>query len=242
MPSLTRFNESFTLFLMIICIGVMPLVFIYLIINHINIYQKHKFNTRYGSLFEDVDLRTKWQAAFYFVYCLRRIVFILVVFTMGHISGIQLLFINLMNLAILVYTGYNYPLKTKFANRLEMFNELFVCFITLHMYFFTDWVLDKNNQTDKDVQYNYGIMMNYFLSYYIYCNIWIILWHNIRTYCLIVLKYSRLFRYTFCEWGVEIPELKHHHKDALDSIMRINDHLYNFKQKKLIEPHFNELP
>ena len=41
---------------------------------------------------------------------------------------------------------------------------------------------------------------------------------------------------------MEIPELKHQHKDPLDSIMRLNHHMYNFRQKKLIEPHFNELP
>jgi hypothetical protein len=31
------------------------------------------------------------------------------------------------------------------ANRLEMANELSVCFISFHYYFFTDWVLDANN-------------------------------------------------------------------------------------------------
>jgi len=79
--------------------------------------------------------------------------------------------INFSNLAMLIYVGYNNSLLGKFSNRLEMFNELMVCFITFHMYFFTDWVLGKNGQPDKDVQYNYGIMMNCFIVFYIYVNV-----------------------------------------------------------------------
>jgi len=72
---------------------------------------------------------------------------------------------------MLIYVGYNNSLLGKFANRLEQFNEIMVSFITFHMYFFTDWVLDKNGQPDKDVQYNYGIMMNCFIVFYIYVNV-----------------------------------------------------------------------
>jgi len=72
---------------------------------------------------------------------------------------------------MLIYVGYNDSLLGKFANRLEMFNELMVCFITFHMYFFTDWVLGKSGQPDKDVQYNYGILMNCFIVFYIYVNV-----------------------------------------------------------------------
>ena len=161
--------------------------------------------TRYGSLFEDVDLRTRWQAAFYFIFVMRRIIFVTICFKMTSLSGIQLLLINLLNLCILVYTGQNYPLKGWLANRLEMFNELSVCFISFHMYFFTDWVLDDHAQVNRDLQYNYGIMMNCFVGYYIYVNLCIIIYYNIRGYCLIVLKYTRLLRFKLCDWGVEHP-------------------------------------
>lgn len=38
----------------------MPLLFIYLLMNNINMYQMHKFQSRYGNLFEDIELRSKW--------------------------------------------------------------------------------------------------------------------------------------------------------------------------------------
>ena len=59
--------------------------------------------------------------------------------------------IEYLNLAILIYTGQNYPLIGKFRNRLECFNELSVCIITFHYVLYTDYVLNKNNETDRDV-------------------------------------------------------------------------------------------
>lgn len=99
--------------------------------------------------------------------------------------------LNYMNLAILIYVGYNAPFVDKYQNRLEMFNELSVCCITLHMYFFTDWVLDKNAMPDEDVQFNYGILMNCFLAYYIYCNIWNIISFTFRRYYLFAIRMYR---------------------------------------------------
>ena len=81
---------------------------------------------------------------------------------------------------MLIYVGYNSSFIEKWANRLEMFNEISVCYISFHMYFFTDWVLGPNNQPDKDVQYNYGIMMNCFITYYIYVNLMVILYYTVK--------------------------------------------------------------
>jgi len=71
------------------------------------------------------------------------------------------------------------------------------------MYFFTDWVLDKNNQADKDLQYNYGIMMNCLITYYIYVNLWVIIYYTFRVYMNLVIKLKIYFRFYFCEWGIE---------------------------------------
>ena len=123
-------------------------------------------------------------------------------------GAIQLMFINFSNLAMLIYIGYNDSLIGKFANRLEMFNEIMVCFISFHMYFFTDWVLDKNNQPDKDLQYRYGISMNCFITYYIYTNLLIICYYTFKTYWLIWLKWSRIYRMKWFGLGRK-PKVSH---------------------------------
>jgi len=91
------------------------------------------------------------------------------------------------------------------------------------MYFFTDWVLDKNGQPDKDVQYNYGIMMNCFITYYIYVNVFVILYYTLSSYWLGSVKYYRVFRFELCGFGssrqrpVEAPR---NQKDKLSRVMR----------------------
>ena len=118
------------------------MIFLYVLKHNINMYQMNKFRNRNGNLFEDIDLRSKWQAAFYLVFIVRRIIFVSIVFFVSTLSAIQLLLINLLNLCMLIYVGHNNSLLGKLSNRLEMFNELFVCYISFHMYFFTDWVLN----------------------------------------------------------------------------------------------------
>jgi hypothetical protein len=196
-------NENISIILLVICLVIIPLVFMYLLSNNINMYQYHKFQSRYGNLFEDVQLRNKWQAAFYLFFIIRRIIFVTIVFSLTTLSGIQLMCINYSNLVMLIYVGYNSCLIGRWANRLEMFNELSVCFISFCMYFFTDWVLDKNNQIDKDVQYNYGILMNCLITYYIYVNLWVILYYTFKVYTSMLIKCKNYFRFFFCEWGIE---------------------------------------
>tara|TARA_B110000285_G_scaffold208433_1_gene248635 strand:- start:252 stop:812 length:561 start_codon:yes stop_codon:yes gene_type:complete len=145
-----KFKHGFTkdglyaTIMLFICLVITPIQFLYYLKHSINMHQRLKFINRYGSLFEDVELRSKWSAAFYLVFIFRRIIFVYLIFKVDGSSSLQLLFLNWMNLIILIYVGINYPLGDKYQNRLEMFNELSVCFITFHMYFFTDYVLDKN--------------------------------------------------------------------------------------------------
>ena len=53
-------NENVSIVLLVICLVIIPFVFMYLLSNNINMYQQHKFKSRYGNLFEDVHLRNKW--------------------------------------------------------------------------------------------------------------------------------------------------------------------------------------
>ena len=80
-------------------------------------YQNHKFSSGYGSLFEGVDLRTKWSAAFYLIFMLRRILMVIIAFEAPQYDAIQLMYLMFLNLAILIYTGYNFPLEGLNRNR-----------------------------------------------------------------------------------------------------------------------------
>ena len=94
-------------------------------------------------MFDGVKLESKWTASFYLIFIIRRLIFVIMCFGLDNYSGLTLVLLCLMNLAMLIYVGIVEPLIERRFNRLEIFNELFVCFITFHMCFFTDWVLDE---------------------------------------------------------------------------------------------------
>tara|TARA_B110000285_G_C14536058_1_gene342867 strand:+ start:28 stop:237 length:210 start_codon:yes stop_codon:yes gene_type:complete len=68
-------------------------------------YQSHKFTSRYGSLFEGIEIRNKWSAAFYLIFMLRRILLVVIAFEAPEFDVIQLMYLLFLNLAILIYTG-----------------------------------------------------------------------------------------------------------------------------------------
>ena len=68
------------------------------------------------------------------------------------------------NLFCLIYIGYIRPIDTRLKNNIENFNEFLVSCATYHMFFFTDWVFDK------DVQFMYGFSLVYFVYFTIAFN------------------------------------------------------------------------
>lgn len=75
-----KYSAIFASILIVFSLIVTPIAFIYLVTQNINMYQSHKFNSRYGSLYEGVELRSKWSAAFYLVFMLRRILMVVLAF------------------------------------------------------------------------------------------------------------------------------------------------------------------
>jgi len=129
----------------------------------------NKFNSRQGSLYDDIELRTKWTAAFYLCYALRRIFFVDIAFNLKELPGIQIILINYLNLAALIYVGTHKPLISQPRNRLEIFNEFMICFITFVFMGFTDVIL---NEDDK---WAFGNIVIWLVIYFLYVNIMVIL-------------------------------------------------------------------
>ena len=117
-------------FCFIITLIITPAAFGYTLSQNINMYQQAKFKVRWGSMFEGVRLRSKLTACFYLIFIIRRLIFVFIVFHLDNNTGVSLVLICWMNLAILIYTGMVRPLEERFMNRLEMFNELFVSMVT----------------------------------------------------------------------------------------------------------------
>ena len=195
-------------FCFIVTLIVVPIGFGYALSQHINIYQKLKFRHRWGSLFENVKLRNKVTAAFWLIFVIRRIVFVSIIFGLEEYPCQSLQLVCYSNLIILIYTGYNYPLIGRPSNRLEMFNELTVCTVSFHMFLFTDWVLDSKGSPDEEAQYQFGILLNAYVLYYLYMNLCVIIYYLLKILFLMFLKYLRWLKFLMCGFGHNIPEMK----------------------------------
>lgn len=123
-------SNFFMVFCFIITLVITPIAFAYTLSQNINMYQQAKFKVRWGSMFEGVRLKSKITACFYLLFIIRRLIFVFIVFHLDNNTGVSMVLLCWMNLAILIYTGMIRPLEERFMNRLEMFNELFVCMIT----------------------------------------------------------------------------------------------------------------
>ena len=130
----------------ILCLVVIPLCFIHLFRQSIFRINDPRFNRRWHGLFEGVDTRNKLNLLFNVVFCLRRLIFVHSAFYLSETPTFQIQSIILINLFSLIYKGNNNPQISRFSNRIELFNEAFVCIVTLHLMFYTDWVPDSQTQ------------------------------------------------------------------------------------------------
>mmetsp|Transcript_11864 Transcript_11864/g.18305 ORF Transcript_11864/g.18305 Transcript_11864/m.18305 type:complete len:166 (+) Transcript_11864:1334-1831(+) len=59
---------------------------------------------------------------------------------------LQLVAINVMNMVVVIFQGQVKPFKTLHENRMDIFNEAMVMFITYHLFMFTDALPDMDAQ------------------------------------------------------------------------------------------------
>ena len=120
----------------------------------------------------------------------------------------------------MIYSAYFNPLIGVPQNRLEKFNEFSVVLITLHMFYFTDWLLgydlkdvpeellqpDKELLPNKRLQASYGIVMDCLLFFYLAVNISIILYFSLRSVKLVFTKYINLLKFHLFKKGIVVQE------------------------------------
>jgi len=58
----------------------MPVLWIWILTHKLEVIKTEKFQQKWQPLFEEINDKTKWQIAFYFVFIIGRIWFIYVVF------------------------------------------------------------------------------------------------------------------------------------------------------------------
>ena len=145
-------------------------------------FLRKKFTRKWGGFYEGVRTRYKVYSFFYFIFMMRRVLFVTVAFTTDTIIY-QILFLNFLNLSILMYNGYYAPLVSRLANRIELFNEVCIHLASLHLIFFTDWL------PDSDTQYMMGWSMIVFICGCMFVNFALVFYSAGRSMKLLFIKY-----------------------------------------------------
>lgn len=78
---------------------------------------------------------------------LRRVIFILAAFYLIDVStSLQIIIIHMTNFLSLIYIGKAESYEMKLKNRLDLFNETGIMFVTMHLFFFSELVPDVEMQ------------------------------------------------------------------------------------------------
>ena len=108
------------------------------------------------------------QVTYYFVYGIRRSLFISFSYFLTDYPILQIICLNLMNLLILIYITEVQPFFGRFRNRIELMNDFGQILLSFHIMYFTDWV------SSPDTQVMYGWVMITFTGVMIVINMSII--------------------------------------------------------------------
>ena len=117
---------------------------------------------------------------------IRRLIYVCLAFY-TEIIIFQILGIFYINIFMLIYTGTNRPLSTKLRNRIELFNEFCICYISIHLVIFTDWV------PSFDAQYLMGFSMIGVMGFNIFVNMLAVGVFGLLQLRLVIIKYFRRF-------------------------------------------------
>ena len=52
------------------------------------------------------------------------------------------MFVALINLVTIIYVAFYQPAERMFARNLELFNEFALTIINLHMFMYTEWIME----------------------------------------------------------------------------------------------------
>ena len=88
------------------------------------------------------------------------------------------------------------PFEDPTVNRIELFNEFFVCLMSLHINFYTDWV-----PTQK-LRFQYGWSMIALASVMVTINLFFVISYAVNFYNLILKKYKIRFDHRFKKEGI----------------------------------------
>ena len=97
----------------------------------------------HGSLTNDIRLETIAQKLYYLIYCIRRLVYVLLAYSIYNMPPVfQIIGIITSSTYTIIYYGLASPLVSRFDRRMELANEFLVNACALALLPLTEWNAD----------------------------------------------------------------------------------------------------
>ena len=101
---------------------------------------------------------------YFYVYLMRRYCFLLMVFYLPNYPAFQLMLWNFLNLVQVSYLLHAKPFEEPGVNKIELFNEFVIFFLSYLFLCFSDWVSDPALKTKVGAFFIYVIFFNVFVN------------------------------------------------------------------------------
>lgn len=188
---------------LIVSLIIMPIVMIYIIMQDSETVRSENFSDKWGVLYEGLKTESRWQYASNGVFMLRRLLFIMICFLLIDFPSLQILFLNLLNLLMLIYTGYFCAYVGRLRNRMNLFNETSIVCISWHLMFFAN----EDYLPDSSMQFNMGYSMALCIGINLVVNYAVIFYFGCLSIGLVCLKYYKLWRFVVYGDDPENPDM-----------------------------------
>lgn len=177
-------------FVVILACIMFPLALVYLQVQRRRDLHRRRIFSVLGELYSGFKTEERMHLIYYFLFGARRVFYIYVVFNWEDSSWAQIMVLEFMNLFMVIYIGQFNPMSRANKNKIELFNEVFVQMITIHMLVFTEWC----NRPEQDIM---GWSMIAFIVYNIVCNTTGIFATVIHSFNLIFERYKNQVKHYF---------------------------------------------
>ena len=148
--SWTYFGEAMSSILGYTCyilIGSLSIFYLYIVTQPREVRDSERFKSIFGEFYNSVKTHNIYQLSYNFLFVIRRIIFCIALFAIKS-PGCQFMLIYFNNLFFSMYFFYHKPKSIPHLQYLEMFNEVMINFITLHLVPFSELGPD-----DPEVQF-----------------------------------------------------------------------------------------
>lgn len=122
---------------------------------------------------------------------MRRLLFVVFTLFMRERNFFQIIAMNYLNLSMLIYNGYYKPFSSRFRNRVEVTNEVFITLATFHFMLFTDFT------RDVETQFKIGWGLSALIILHIVFNLAIVMGQMLNNMKLFILKYYYRIKHYF---------------------------------------------